>query len=211
MTAVVVMAKAPEPGRSKTRLCPPCRPEQAAAVAEAALRDTLATVLATPVARRVLALDGAVGPWLPPGFEVVAQEGDGLDERLAAAVERVGGPLVVIGMDTPQVTPTDLLAVSSRVRPGRAVLGAAPDGGWWALGLHDADGTVFRGVPMSRSDTAVRQAERLRACGLDLHHVEPRLDVDHWADALEVAAAAPGSRFAAAVAAVEASLTSAER
>ena len=41
MTTLVVLAKAPVPGRSKTRLCPPCTPEEAARVADAALRDTL--------------------------------------------------------------------------------------------------------------------------------------------------------------------------
>lgn len=204
--AVVVMAKAPRAGRSKTRLCPPCRPEQAAALAEAALRDTVATVLATPGVRRVVALDGEPGPWLPPGFTVVPQRGDGLDERLAHVVDAVGGPVVVIGMDTPQVTPADVAGLVAALRPGRAVLGRAPDGGWWALGLHRADGRVFHGVPMSRGDTADRQVDRLRRCGLVVDLAPERCDVDHWPDALAAAAAAPGSCFAAAVAEVEAML-----
>ncbi|MYV54803.1 glycosyltransferase, partial [Streptomyces sp. SID3212] len=58
------MAKAPVPGRVKTRLTPPFRPEEAAALAEAALCDTLDAVLAAPVRRRVLVLDGAPGAWL---------------------------------------------------------------------------------------------------------------------------------------------------
>jgi len=90
--ALVVIAKAPLPGRSKTRLCPPCTPHEAAALAEAALRDTLAAVLAAPVrARRVLVLDGEPGRWLPAGIEVIAQRGDGLGARLAAAFADVGG------------------------------------------------------------------------------------------------------------------------
>ena len=104
---VLVIAKAPVPGRSKTRLCPPCTPEQAARVAEAALGDTLAAVLATPGIRPVLALDGAPGPWLPPGFDVVPQRGVGLDERLACAFEDAGGASFLVGMDTPQLTPHD--------------------------------------------------------------------------------------------------------
>ena len=45
---VVVIAKEPIPGRVKTRLTPPFTPQQAAALAEAALADTLAAVAAAP-------------------------------------------------------------------------------------------------------------------------------------------------------------------
>ncbi len=203
---VVVMAKAPRAGHSKTRLCPPCRPEQAAAIAEAALRDTLATVLAVPGVRRVVGLDGPVGPWLPPGFDVVAQRGDGLGERLAHAVEDVGGPVVVVGMDTPQLTPAGLASVVTALRPGRAVLGPATDGGWWALGLVEADGAVFAGVPMSCGDTGARQEAQLRRCGLAVDRAAVLRDIDHWPDALAAAAATPGSNLARAVAEVEAAL-----
>ena len=75
-----VIAKEPRPGFAKTRLTPPCTMTQAAAIAEAALADTLDAVLTTPARRRVLALDGAVGSWLPPGFEVVPQSDGGLDQ-----------------------------------------------------------------------------------------------------------------------------------
>ena len=65
---LAVIAKAPVAGRVKTRLCPPCTPEEAAALAEAALRDTLAAMAAAaPRAawrRRVVVLDGAPGAWL---------------------------------------------------------------------------------------------------------------------------------------------------
>ena len=128
--ALVVLAKAPRPGRSKTRLCPPCTPRDAAALARAALADTLDAVLATPAARRVVVLDGPVGDWLAPGVEVVAQRGDGLDERLAHAFADVGGPALLVGMDTPQVTASDLARGLERLAaPGvDAVLGPATDG-----------------------------------------------------------------------------------
>ncbi|HLM51248.1 MAG TPA: hypothetical protein VK279_11935, partial [Solirubrobacteraceae bacterium] len=71
--ALVVLAKAPVRGNVKTRLSPPCTPEQAADLAAAALADTLDAVLATPAARRVIVLDGHPGPWLPPGLDVLRQ------------------------------------------------------------------------------------------------------------------------------------------
>jgi glycosyltransferase A (GT-A) superfamily protein (DUF2064 family) len=105
---VLVMAKEPVAGQVKTRLCPPCTYEQAAEIAAAALADTLDAVAACGATRRILALDGRPGPWLPAGFEVVAQEGRAFGERLAHAWARAGGPGLQIGMDTPQVTGAEL-------------------------------------------------------------------------------------------------------
>jgi len=201
---IIVMAKAPVPGRVKTRLCPPLTTEEAALVAEAALVDTLAAALASSAARVVLALDGEPGPWLPAGVDVISQRGSGFDERLTAAWSDVGGPALQIGMDTPQVTPA-LLDMASAVleQPDTdAVLGLAEDGGWWCVGLRRADRAVFRGISMSRSDTGARQLARLGELGLRTATLPCLRDVDTIADAHAVAALAPGTRFAAAVSGV---------
>lgn len=203
--ALLVIAKAPVPGRAKTRLCPPLRPEQAAAVAEAALADTLAAVTATAARRRVLVLDGEPGRWLPAGLEIVPQRGDGLAERLAAAFADVGEPALLVGMDTPQVTP-ELLERSLALLAAEgtdAVLGPADDGGYWAIGLRRPDPRAFADVPMSTAATGAEQRARLRALGLRVADLPGLRDVDTIADARAVAAEAPGSRFAAAVAALE--------
>jgi rSAM/selenodomain-associated transferase 1 len=203
VSTLVVIAKAPRPGRSKTRLCPPCTPRQAATLARAALADTLDAVRATPAVRHVLVLDGEPGDWLPSGFEVVAQRGGGLDERLANAFEDVGGPALLIGMDTPQVTPLDLSAgLTALERLGvDAVLGPAPDGGYWAIGLREADPRAFLGVPMSTASTCGAQRARLTSLGLRVRALPPLRDVDRIADARAVAALAPAGRFARALAA----------
>ncbi|MGI5223706.1 TIGR04282 family arsenosugar biosynthesis glycosyltransferase [Actinoallomurus sp. CA-142502] len=194
---LIVIAKEPVPGRVKTRLTPPYTSEQAALIAEAALADTLDAVAATTATRRVVALEGRPGAWLPRGFEVIAQRGAGLDERLANAFADVGGPAVLIGMDTPQVTPAMLADAGRRLSAGDAVYGPAADGGFWLLGLRDPDPRRLRGVPMSRPDTGARQLERLD--GLRVATLGTLRDVDTAGDAVQVAAQAPGTRFAAAV------------
>jgi uncharacterized protein len=193
-TTLLVIAKEPVPGRVKTRLVPPCTYEQAAALAEAALADTLHTAAMLPAGRRVLVLDGRPGPWLPPGFEVVPQCGGPLDERLAGAFAAARGPALLIGMDTPQVTP-DLLAVDWE--PADAYFGPADDGGFWALGLRVPDPALLRGVPMSTPSTGAVQRARLLAAGLRVADLPQLRDVDTAADAVAVARQAPGSRFAA--------------
>nr|WP_202428809.1 DUF2064 domain-containing protein [Streptomyces sp. SID4945] len=178
-------------------MTPPFTPEQAAALAEASLTDTLHTVAATPATRRVLVLDGTPGPWLPPGFDVVPQCAGGLDERLAAAFAGCAGPALLIGMDTPQVTPA-LLDV--RLAEGEAVFGPALDGGFWALGLASPAPELPRGVPMSTATTGAVLRARLVAAGLRVRDLPPLRDIDTAADAHAVAGEAPGSRFAARLA-----------
>src|SRR6202000_1318764 len=109
-TTLLVIAKQPVPGRVKTRLVPPCSYQQAAALAEAALADTLNAVLRAPARQRVLVLDGTARPRLAAGFAVVPQSAGPLDERLANAFTASSGPTLLVGMDTPQVSP-GLLAV----------------------------------------------------------------------------------------------------
>ena len=191
---LIVIAKQPVPGRVKTRLVPPCTYEQAASLAEAALADTLQTVLSTPARRRILVLDGRPGPWLPRGVEVVPQGGGPLDERLAAAFAAVRGPALLIGMDTPQVTP-GLLSVDWGAAD--AVFGPAEDGGFWALGLRVPDPALLRGVPMSTPRTGAVQRARLLTAGLRVADLPRLRDVDTAADAADVARQAPMSRFAA--------------
>ncbi|MFJ6669821.1 DUF2064 domain-containing protein [Actinosynnema sp. NPDC091369] len=211
LASLLVVAKAPVPGLAKTRLCPPATPEEAADLAAAALLDTLDAVLGTPGVRPVVALTGSLGEARRAAevraalrrCTVLPQRGGSFADRLANAhadTHRAHGlPVFQIGMDTPQVTPM-LLAESVRRLAGHdAVLGPAADGGWWALGVHDpAVAATLRAVPMSRPDTGART---LLALGDRDTGVLPVLsDVDEMATAREVAAAVPGTRFAAALA-----------
>jgi glycosyltransferase A (GT-A) superfamily protein (DUF2064 family) len=194
------MAKSPQPGRVKTRLCPPCSADEAALVAAAALADTLDSVAACSAGRKVVALDGEPGPWLPPGLEVVPQRGEGFGARLTNAWKRVGGAGIQIGMDTPQVGPEELDRLLDLIECDEraAVLGMAEDGGWWVVGWHHADpAKVFRGVPMSTSSTGVMQRLRLEQLGLTVRSAPVRRDIDTIDDLVAVAAAAPGTRTAA--------------
>jgi hypothetical protein len=192
------MAKAPRPGRVKTRLCPPLSFEEAAAVAEAALADTLAAVAGCGAEHKVVALDGPPGDWLPEGFRVVPQVAGTLDVRLAHAWDATGRWGVQIGMDTPQVTTSELDRLLGVVASRGALLGPATDGGWWAIGLPGTDPfSVFAGVPMSTAVTGAAQLARLRALQLDVCLADEHRDIDTFDDAVAVAATIPQSATAA--------------
>ena len=200
---LVVIAKEPVIGEVKTRLCPPCTLGQAATIAEAALVDTLETVAITPATRRVVALEGQPGPWMPEGFDLLYQRSGGLANRLFGAFEDCfhvsTDSVVLIGMDTPQVRVDHLLAAGRALERHDAVIGLAPDGGYWLIGLRHLHPDTFAGVPMSADDTGDAQVERLRSCGYRLALVDELRDVDHAADAMDAARQVPGSRFAKAV------------
>lgn len=216
MTCLLVLAKAPAPGRAKTRLCPAATPEQAADIAAAALLDTLDAVLATPATIPVVALAGSLldarRAWelaeLLRRCTVIPQRGADFPARLAAAHADTGARfpgrrIVQIGMDTPQVTSRLLTEAATRLDATDAVLGQAADGGWWALGLRDpAHADVLALIPTSRADTGTRTLEVLRGKGLTVGELPVLSDVDTMADAARVAADIPASRFAAAVARV---------
>ena len=194
---ILVLAKAPVAGRVKTRLCPPCTPDEAAELARSALADTLDAVAACGAARRILALEGEPGPWLPSGFEVVPQCTGGFDVRLASAWAAAGGPGVQIGMDTPQVTAGLLDDALAALDTAGAALGHAVDGGWWAIGLRRPDPAVFRGLPMSTHRTGAAQEARLRSLGLEVASLPSLVDLDTVDDLPAVVAAGPGTRTAA--------------
>jgi uncharacterized protein len=211
---VLVVAKAPVPGQVKTRLCPPATPRQAAAIAAAALLDTLEAVRATPGVTPVLAYAGRLADAersgeirsALAGWHQIPQRGATFADRLAqahadAAAHAPGQPVLQIGMDTPQVRPATLAASLGRLRTADAVLGPATDGGWWALGLRDPrHAEALRPVPMSTSRTSQLTRGALTARGLHVVDAPTLSDVDVWDDALAVASAAPGSRFATTMA-----------
>ncbi|WP_127784309.1 DUF2064 domain-containing protein [Rhodococcus sp. X156] len=212
MSTLLVVAKAPVPGRAKTRLSPWVAPEEAADLAAAALLDTLAAVAATPAACHVVALAGElhqacrsaeIGHALCD-FVVLPQRGPSFAARLCAAHTdaAAAGPgtgVLQIGMDTPQVTPALLGAALAVLREADAALGLATDGGWWALGVgRPALAQCLAGVPMSQPDTGARTAAALRAAGAPARSLPELRDVDRPADVLAVAELAPDTLFAAA-------------
>ena len=205
---VLVVAKAPEPGRAKTRLAATVGDQVAAEIAAAALLDTLDAVAGATVQARVVALTGDLDNAARAddirrrleSFTVIEQRGDDFADRLANAHADTGGdaPVLQIGMDTPQVTADLLAECARRLLESTAVLGLARDGGWWVIGLPGAGAAAcLRGVPMSRPDTGELTLNALHDNGIDVALVQQLDDVDVVDDVAAVrAACGPQSRFA---------------
>jgi glycosyltransferase A (GT-A) superfamily protein (DUF2064 family) len=109
-----------------------------------------------------------------------------------------GGPALLVGMDTPQLTPGLLAAAASELAaPGvDAVLGPALDGGFWIIGLAAPAPTAFHGVPMSAPRTGAIQRRRLEQLGMRVAELPVLRDVDTMEDAYAVARECPNGLFA---------------
>lgn len=217
MSTLIVIAKTPVPGYVKTRLCPPFTPEEAAALAAAALTDTLDVAAATCADHRLLVLDGEPDvdlrtAFLSRGFVRRPQVSGTLDVRLAAAFAEAAridaGPALLIGMDTPQASVSVLDDALQGLDEYDAAFAPAVDGGFWALGLrepaHPRTPILLIGVPMSRSDTGATQLRRLEDAGLDVLHLPMLRDVDTADCAYAAAELAPSTAFAKRLASIDA-------
>jgi rSAM/selenodomain-associated transferase 1 len=198
--AIAVMAKAPQPGRSKTRLVPPLSPEQAAGLSAAFLRDITENILA---AGRLACIQGYVA-YAPFGLEALFDGhlatgtkmmlADGSPE-MPRSVEGFGRCLLhaiqsllasgydsacVLNSDSPTL-PTSILALTAKLlaQPGdRAVLGPADDGGYYLLGLKASHAHLFEDIAWSTDSVAERTMLRAREIGLELVTLPTWYDVD---------------------------------
>ena len=191
-----VFAKAPVPGRVKTRLARTVGTEVATATYRALAERTLATAAAARRAGVVGAIElwldpdsdpAAIAPWRDRfGVTIETQAGVDLGARmrnaLCASIAR-GIPAILIGTDVPGYDLAYLARAAAALERHNAVIGPAEDGGYVLVGLaRDID--VFGGVPWSTPE--VLAATRARLAGAGASHVElpPLWDVDTLDDYL---------------------------
>jgi uncharacterized protein len=206
--AIGVMAKAPQAGRSKTRLCPPLSPEQAASLSAAFLRDITENIA---LAARLVPVAGFVAyapageeasfdGHLAAGTELVLADGtppmpDGVTgfgrcllHAIQALLTQGFGAAVVLNSDSPTL-PTALLVRTAEalLAPGdRAVLGPADDGGYYLLGVKAAHAALFSDIAWSTDGVAAATRVRAVSQGLELVELPAWYDVDDHASLLRL-------------------------
>jgi rSAM/selenodomain-associated transferase 1 len=211
--AIGVMAKTPQPGRSKTRLCPPLQPDQAAALSGAFLRDTTEMIASAGRLAPVMGyaayaphgMEAALQLHLAPGTGLVLADGavsmpqgvDGFGRCLLHAIQGMlalgHGAACVLSSDTPTLPVQRLVeAAEALLAPGadgRAVLGACDDGGYYLLGVTAAHAALFTDIAWSTDSVAATTRGRARQLGLELIELDPWYDVDDAASLTRLLAA----------------------
>ncbi|HEY8070131.1 MAG TPA: TIGR04282 family arsenosugar biosynthesis glycosyltransferase [Burkholderiales bacterium] len=190
--ALIVFARAPEPGRVKTRLVPLLGRQGAARLHARLVEQTLETALAAGFAK----VDLYCSPGIKNGFfrknktrfgvGLRSQGGGDLGDRMYRAFERAlrsHSHVVLIGSDCPVLRPADLRAAARALRAGaHAVLSPAEDGGYALIGLRRVSRRLFDGVAWSTPRVLAqtrRRLRRLRWCWQELRTV---WDVDRPED-----------------------------
>nr|WP_295375346.1 TIGR04282 family arsenosugar biosynthesis glycosyltransferase [uncultured Sphingosinicella sp.] len=190
-TRVVILAKAPVPGRAKTRLIPALGEVGAARLAHrmllATAEEAVAAELETPeLCADPHPLDASWSGLLPPQALEMTAQGDGdLGERLARATKRVidlGEQVLLIGTDCPQLNARRLRAAGWELEMHDAVIYPTFDGGYALLGLRRFDPSLFSDIAWSTSTVANTTIGRVKALGWSLHLGETLRDIDEPED-----------------------------
>jgi rSAM/selenodomain-associated transferase 1 len=181
---VLVVAKAPNSGRSKTRLVPPLTADQAAALHEALLLDTVDACREQDSDVRLLCAserDAKVLAELVPGVRRVVQAGEGLGDALRLGIARhtARGATAIVSSDIPGLPDGAIPGAFAALAEGAdVVLGPAEDGGYWLVAMTEAHDEPFRHIPWSTPAVLAVTRERCARAGLRLVELEPWRDVD---------------------------------
>lgn len=188
---VLVFARAPVPGRCKTRLARRLGVRGAAAIHRALCRRTLRTALDSglavelwcePDARHGFFLDCRRNRALRLRRQARGDLGRKMAHALDDALRRGAAGAIVIGTDCPALSAQDLLAAAAALQSGETVLQPALDGGYVLLGSRVALGAALAGISWSSGREQQQTRTRLQRRGLTCTLLEPRWDVDHPAD-----------------------------
>jgi rSAM/selenodomain-associated transferase 1 len=192
LCALGLMAKAPLAGEVKTRLVPPLTAQEAAALNICFLRDMAANINSITKTEAAAGLgvytpagsEAAFGGVLPEGFNLLAQRGASLGERLCNATEDLlkqgYGAVCLINSDSPTLPKSILVrAIEALAAEGdRVVLGAAQDGGYYLIGLKHAHRNLFNEIAWSTSDVLARTKQRAAEIDLPVQLLPQWYDVD---------------------------------
>jgi uncharacterized protein len=187
MDALIVVAKRPAPGQTKTRLTPPLSAAQAAQLYECFLRDTLDLMRGVPDVQRSIAFlpveTRDYFAHLAPDFDLILQAGDDLGTRLDHALThyltRGCDHAVIMNSDGPTLPIGYVRQAFTELAAGaEVVLGPTADGGYYLIGLSRPAPRLLREVRMSTSRVLVDTLALAREDNLRVTLLPAWYDVD---------------------------------
>lgn len=186
--ALIIFAKAPEPGQVKTRLSPPLTSDQAARLHEAFTLDVVrAAQSLTRVTQWLSCAPSTTHPFfrrLSHRFRLrlLTQTGETLGERMASAMRQTldtgATRVVLIGTDIPTLPGTIIRDAFRLLRRADVVLGPACDGGYYLVGVSRRVPPIFDEIPWGRSTVLEATLAHVNRLGLRCRLLPFWYDVD---------------------------------
>jgi rSAM/selenodomain-associated transferase 1 len=195
LCALAIMTKAPQAGQVKTRLVPPLKPDEAAALNKCFLRDTAAAISNAATGKDACGIgvympigaESVYADILPTNFSLLPQRGAQFGERLyfaALDLFKCGFKSVcLIDSDSPTV-PADNFAQALKhlQRPGdRIVLGPCDDGGYYLIGLKKPHTELFERIDWSTERVLAQTMRNAAKIGLEAKLLPVEYDIDDGA------------------------------
>lgn len=194
---LLLFAKAPQPGKVKTRLQPQCTERQCAEIAEILLRETVAKVTAHWPGRVILSawpntthkVLADIANSYP--LELALQASGDLGEKMHLGLSKYGYPAAVVGCDAPQITGDTLRQAHQSLRRGRNVIGPSEDGGYYLIGLSAAAPVLFEEIQWGSATVYQRTLDKAAQRSLEFELLPVLNDIDTWPDVVSAASEVP--------------------
>lgn len=194
---LILFAKAPVPGKVKTRLQTDCSAEQAAEIAKVLMQQTVAS------AKRYWPGEVVLYVWPDEKHEFlqhliteyklkayVQAEGD-LGRKMHHALSERGYPAVVMGCDVPHCPECIYHQAYQVISQGENVIGPSIDGGYYLLGLQQAYSILFENMQWGVDSVLAETLSRAQANDVELHKLPELNDIDEWGDLQQIAPQLP--------------------
>lgn len=184
---LIVVAKHPSPGQTKTRLCPPLTPEEAARLYECFLLDTIDLMRSVQDVRLSVAYlparQESYFEKLVPDFDRVLQVGNSLgirlDNALSYYLNRGYKRAVIMSSDSPTLPVSCIRGAFDQLSGGAdVVLGPCVDGGYYLIGLTHPAPRLLRDVKMSTANVTLDTLKLAHGEGLNVRLIQEWYDVD---------------------------------
>ena len=189
--SLIIVAKKPDPGSTKTRLCPPFTPEAAAEFYGCLMQDTLALAMQVQGVDLTLAFTPSTAidyfqKMVPDGFRLIPQKGAHLGERLSNALkyhlERGYHKAVIMNSDGPTLPLAHLKEALDELDHADVTLGMGHDGGYYLIGVKRHQPELFQDIAWSTERVIPQTLEVCRRLNLSVHSLAEWYDVDVAAD-----------------------------
>jgi len=188
---LLIFVKYPEPGGVKTRLAEDLGYEKAAEIYASMAESVIHNLSRSEEYKTVIFFDPPyrkreMENWLGKRYQLLAQEGNSLGERMANAFDKTfslgAEKAVIIGTDCLEITEEIISRAFQSLDEMDVVLGPAEDGGYYLLGMKESTSEIFDDITWSSSQVLGQTINKIKTMGLKFSLLKTLRDIDTISD-----------------------------